>query len=383
MRTWTASLLCLVLSACAGTPTAPSPEGLFHDQGFAAPSERISAEKVFALSDEMQRYMKTDMAGLVRSKGVQRGLIDALYRRGDLKLEYDADLTKNAAQAFETRSGNCLSLVIMTAAFAKALGLDVIYQSAVIPETWSRSTDLYLASGHVNITLGHRLGARYGGSIGDDPFLIDFLPPEELSGLRTRRIGEETIVAMYMNNRAAEALAHGRVDDAYWWARAAIERDPSFVAAYNTLGVAYLRHRDPVRAETAFRRVLASEPRNTQAMFNLSRALAQLERDDESAAVQQRLAQIEPHPPFHFFNLGRAAMKRGEYRAARDWFAREVARSGDYHEFHHWLAIASFQLGDVEQANKHLSLAQESSATGSEKGLYAAKLAWLRSQRHH
>jgi len=98
--------------------------------------------------------------------------------------------------------------------------------------------------------------------------------------------------------------------------------------------------------------------------------------------VEQRLAQIEPHPPFHFFNLGRAAMKRGEYRAARDWFAREVARSGDYHEFHHWLAIASFQLGDVEQANKHLSLAQESSANGTEKGRYAAKLAWLRSQRH-
>jgi Flp pilus assembly protein TadD len=382
VRTWASLLICILLAACANAPTAPSSEGLFHDKAFAAPAERISADEIFALSDEMKRYAHTEMAGPIRSKGVQRGLIDALYRRGLLKLEYDAEMTRNAAQAFEARSGNCLSLVIMTAAFAKELGLDVVYQSAIIPETWSRSADLYLASGHVNITLGHRLGARYGGSIGDDPFVIDFLPPEEARSLRTRRIGEPTVVAMYMNNRAAEALAQGRVDDAYWWARAAIGQDGRFLASYNTLGVVYLRHGDLAKAETVFRRMLQSEPRNTQAMFNLAHAVGRLGRADEAAALHRQLAQIEPHPPFHFFNLGLAAMEKREYRAARDWFSREVERAGDYHEFHYWLAVASFRLGDIDRANKHLALAVESSATHNEHALYAAKLAWLRSYRH-
>ena len=41
---------------------------------------------------------------------------------------------------------------------------------------------------------------------------IDFLPPQDIRGLRTRVIGEETIVAMYMNNRAAEAFIGGQLE---------------------------------------------------------------------------------------------------------------------------------------------------------------------------
>ena len=47
---------------------------------------------------------------------------------------------------------------------------------------------------------------------------------------------------MYMSNRAAESLTRNRVDDAYWFARAAISQDPHFLTAYNTLGVVYKRH---------------------------------------------------------------------------------------------------------------------------------------------
>ncbi len=54
-------------------------------------------------------------------------------------------------EAFQARTGNCLSLVIMTAAFAKEVGLPVRFQSVYVPETWSRSGNLYFSSGHVNL----------------------------------------------------------------------------------------------------------------------------------------------------------------------------------------------------------------------------------------
>jgi transglutaminase-like putative cysteine protease len=56
--------------------------------------------------------------------------VQALYQPDQIRLEYDAAVTRNAAQAFEARTGNCLSLVIMTAALARELGLTVRYQSA-------------------------------------------------------------------------------------------------------------------------------------------------------------------------------------------------------------------------------------------------------------
>ena len=140
--------LCMLLAACAHTPVEQPPAQLFSDHLFAAPSERISAEDVFALSDAMKRYLETEMAGALLRKGLHKGLIDALYSKNQLKLEYDGAVTRNASQAFEARSGNCLSLVIMTAAFAKALGLSVEYQSAFIDPTWSRVGGMYFVSGN-------------------------------------------------------------------------------------------------------------------------------------------------------------------------------------------------------------------------------------------
>lgn len=368
---------CALLTACATPGPAPAVEHLLHDELFAPSSERVAAADVFALSDGMRRYLTHDIGSQLRRLGAQTGLIEALYTKGQLQLEYDATRTRNAAEAFEARTGNCLSLVIMTAALAKELGLPVQYQSAYLEETWSRSGRFLLRSAHVNVTLGPRLGDRITNPF-VSPLTIDFLPAAEIRGLRTREIPESTIVAMYMNNRAVETLLAGRVDDAYAWAREAVRQGPNYMGAINTLGLVYRQHRNLAQAAAAFDHVLKHEPYNTRAMSNLADALAQLGRTDEAAALRGRLARLEPEPPFHFFNLGMAAVAREDWRAARDWFAKEVARAEYWHEFHFWLGVASFRLGNVEVAKKHLSLALDNSPSRSDHDLYAAKLERLR-----
>ena len=372
--------LCILLAACAHTPVAQPPAHLFSDQLFAAPSERIRADDVFALSDEMKRYLETEMAGRLLNKGLQKGLIDALYSQNQLRLDYDAAITRNAAQAFEARSGNCLSLVIMTAAFAKALGLSVEYHSAFVEPSWSRVGGMYFLSGHVNLTLGGKwIGARAAYATGE-LLTIDFLPAQELRGLRTWVIPEQTILAMYMNNRAAEALARGQLNDAYWWGRTAIGQDPAFLSAYNTLGVIYLRHGDWPQAERVLGYVLEREPANAQALSNLALALERQGRLAESGVLYRKLAQIEPYPAFHFFERGLAAMRLGDFSTARDLFAKEVDRDPYYHEFQFWLGVANLKLGNLGEARKHLGLAAENSSTRGERDLYAAKLEHIRSQ---
>lgn len=376
-----AFLACLWLAGCATAPPMPPAEPLFLDHAFAAPSERISAADVFALSDEMRHYVKTQLAAPIRAKGRQKGLIDALYGKGELKLEYDSSMTRNAAQAFAARSGNCLSLVIMTAAFARELDLRVEYQSAFADETWSRSGGLYFRSGHVNVTLGRRF-MYAGGSHDATELTVDFLPADELRGLHSRVIDEPTVIAMYMNNRSAEALVRGRLDDAYGWAREAIVQAPAFLSSYITLGVVYLRRGELVQADRVFDRVLLQQPGNAQAISNRVQVLQQLGRAGEAEALKRRLAQIEPVPPFHDFNRGREALQRGDATTARELFAAEVRRAGYNPEFQFWLGVASWQLGDIDAARKHLGLAMEHSTNRDDRDLYAAKLGWLRSQQH-
>ena len=381
MKHWTVVLMTAALAACAAAPVAQYEPRHFHDELFAAPGERIAAGDIFALSPEMQHYLDAQIAPRASKRGRQLALVDALFTKGELKLEYDSAMTRNAAQAFAAHSGNCLSLVIMTAAFAKALDLPVEYQKVAVDDALSRAGDIYLAIGHVNLTLGRRKtdDGGFGYRVGRKPpesegLTIDFLPPDDIRGQRGRPVGEDVIVAMYMNNRAVEALARGDVDDAYWWAREAIVQSPSFLTAYNTLAVVYRRHGNAREAEPVLRHVLEREPANTQAMSNLVVVLADLGRTDESQRLAATLKQIDPEPPFSHFNRGLAAMRAGDLAAAKEAFGKEIARAPDYHEFHFWLAVAHAGLGEHAEAKRHLALAKKNSTTRRDHDLYAAKL---------
>ena len=381
MRAWLGLLLCLLLAACATPPGPHGDERFFSDAKFAPPAERVRAEDVFALSPAMKRYLDHEIADKVRDRGRQQGLVEALYSRGELRLEYDSTMTRNAAQAFEARVGNCLSLVIMTAAFAKALGVPVLYQSVFTDEAWARSGDIHFVIDHVNIGLGRRLGEfpRVTNTHSQDVLTIDFLPQQDLRNQKVRLLSENTVVAMYLNNRAGESLARGRLNDAYWWAREAIVQDPAFTRAYNTVGVVYRRHGDLAEAERALVYAMSQDASNPQIIANLAQVYGDQGRVAEAGALRQRLALLESDPPFAFFYRGQAALRNGDYAAARDLFAREVARAPYYHEFHYWLALAYAGLGDVKGVRKHLAQAMESSTTRGDQDLYAAKLDQIRS----
>jgi Tfp pilus assembly protein PilF len=363
----------LLLAACATSPPPQQPERLFGDALFEPPSAVVSAADVFALSPEMRQYLDHDIGRRVRSRGRQQALIDALYQPGQLQLEYDAAMTRNAAEAFAVRSGNCLSLVIMTAAFAKEMGLAVRFQQIFTDETWSRNGDFYFAIGHVNLSLGRKPSDAKFGKNEWDQMTIDFLPSTELRGQRTWVIDESTIVAMYMNNRAVELLTANRADDAYWYAREAIVRQPRFMAAYNTLGVVYHRHGNLGEAQRAFEFVLDREPANTNAMSNLALVLHDQGRVAAAAEITRKLERMEPNPPFAYFKRGLAAMEQGDYRLAREMFAKEVDRAAYYHEFHFWLALAELGLGETDDARKHMTIAIENTTTREDHDLYAAK----------
>jgi hypothetical protein len=124
------------------------------------------------------------------------------------------------------------------------MGLSVRFQSVPLEEQWSRVGSLFVASAHVNIVLSGdpaepwRLESR-------QRMTIDFFPPSEWRGRKAKPISEARIVAMFMNNRAAEALMLGQIAEAYAWAKAAALRDPDFFIAHNTLGVVYRRNDSP------------------------------------------------------------------------------------------------------------------------------------------
>ena len=266
----------------------------------------------------------------------------------------------------------------MTAAFAREMGMPVVFRSVLVDEVWSRQGDIAFGSQHVNVTLGRPISnpgiSLYG-------LTVDFLPADQLAGARTRDLSEATVVAMYLNNRAAESLAVGRIDDAYWWAREAVLQDPHYGAAWNTLAVIYLRHGELEPAAQVLEALLARAPDDLKALANLVGVRERQGRVADAQALRVRLARVEPVRPFYYYDIGLAALRRGDPKAAREAFERELRRDADYHEFHHWLAISNLLLGDTKEARRHMELALRNSTTRRDQQLYGAKLEHLMARK--
>jgi hypothetical protein len=369
------ALMACGLVGCAGAPMTSGFEKVFDDADFAPPAEPINGAAALEVSPEMRAYLKAGIAPRIGVRGPRHGLFEAM--REDLSIDYDAAITRTAAEAFAARSGNCLSLVMLTAAFARELGVPVSYQEVVGVDTWSRSGGFTFHSGHVNLSL-ERAAARYWTSDPDPPMTVDFVPISDALQRVARPIDETTVIAMYLNNRAAEILADGDPARAYWWARESIRTAPAFVPAYNTLGVIYGRRGLPQQAELTLRVVLEREPANVQALSNLGKLFADEGRTGEAHALEERRAAIEPYPPFYFYDQGLRALQRDDSRAALVLFAKELKRMPYDDELHFAIAVANLRLGKVQPAREHLLAALDNSTTRSRHELYAAKLSHLR-----
>ncbi len=373
----------LILSGCASGP-AGHDELLWRDAAYRAPASPLpSAAELLALSPAMQAFASREFATVNPMRDRREALIEALYRaegphKLGLRLEYDATVTRTAAEAFETRAGNCLSLVMMTAAFAQHLGLVVTYQDVRTELQYTRQGSLTVASGHVNLVLGPRPSpgtVLYGDNRG---LVVDFLAAPDASGLRATPIRQERIVAMYFNNRAGELLAEVRTDEAYWHAREALKHDPGFLNAINTLGVIHERAGQTDAAEAAFRHVRTAQPKATAALSNLVALLRRQGRTAEAEPLAAELAALQPEPPLYHYALGLAALEAGEAATAAELFRRELRRQPEHDEVHVALARALAQLGDVEGARFHLARAVEYSLTRADRERYGNKLATLK-----
>ena len=379
-------VLTMALGGCASLAPA-APDALLHDALFGHPPRPADADAVFTLSPAMQAHVDGLRRQVGRASDLPLALGESLYKAGGLRLDYDASFTRNAAQAFEARSGNCLSLVVMTTALARALGLEVGFRSVRSDDLFRREGDLTLRTGHVNLVLGERPPPQNWRSASADVVLhhlvIDFLPQETARGLPFEPISQAQVLAMFMNNRAVESLLAHAPAPAYAWVREALRHDPGSVGAYNTLGVVYQRAGHLAQAAAAYERVLALDDRQVAAMANLGQVRRAQGRDAEAGAWDARRLALEPQPPFHFLRLGQAALAAGQLAQAQASFQRELRRQPDAHEA--WLGLARVHLaqGDDALAEQALRRAMGASASAGEQARYAGKLDALKAAAAH
>ena len=380
---WTASLAAAwMLAGCAAVPQASSlPGDLWMDAAFDPPAERLDLNAVLKPSGAMRDWLAAQPQLKPKASARDAALLRLLQRDGALRLAYDDQRTRTASEAFEARAGNCLSLLLMTAALAQEMGLDVRFQQVNVGANWRRLGGLYVSTLHVNMVLspGFVGNAGWRPLAGERQLVVDFLPPADLPPEATRPIALNTVLAMFLNNRAAEFMVDGRDDDAYAAVRQALALDAALVPGYNTLGILYSRRHLDQAAARAFERAWALAPDNLSVMANLAAAWRRTGELTRADALARQLERFEPEPPYAYFDRAMLAWRAGRWAEAREHLAREVNRAPDVAEFRYWLAVVMRRQGEDEAWGPPPVLAPGDSMRPHARGLYTAKLERLSS----
>ncbi|MGB6135592.1 MAG: tetratricopeptide repeat protein [Shewanella sp.] len=290
--------------------------------------------------------------------------------------EYRDHYTRSARETVVNRQGNCMSLVVLSAALAEVLNVPVEFYDIDVEPIWDRRGGFFLVNGHVNLNLMPPEDSKTVLLRGSK-MLVDFLPERSVRAYQSKRVNKRQLSAMYFNNIAAEALVKNDYDQAYALVKKAIMLNPEFVAAINTLAVIYRHKGYETEAEQAYRAALQVNPQDLSTLYNLALILGEQDRLTEWAEVHKVLELARINNPFYYFDMAQQAYFDRQYQDALMWYKRAVEKADYRHEFYFGLSRAYWATGEQRLAEKNLKRALALSDVDN-KQRYQSKLQAMR-----
>jgi tetratricopeptide (TPR) repeat protein len=348
------------LVGCATPPPPPPVAQLpWHDEvfGYDAPSVEATRSGLFALGPDLERRLKEHAVQGLSPRQQLSYLLDLLYGTKRERFQYAAGHTTGAAETWQRKRGDCLSLAILTYAAARELRISALMQEVDVPVLYDRRGDLDFVNRHVNVRFSRPQRVLDQGWAEPHDVVVDF-EPEYNSRKVGRTLDEPGILARYYNNVATEYLAEGRKGPAYTFFKAAILADPRYAASYINLAVLYRGAAIDRDAELLLRQAVDLSDRTEVILpLNALHALMVAQgRDAEAQQYAQLLKAARDDDPYYWIGLGLQQLKVHEYSAAIDSFERAQEMVNGFPELHQYLAVVYWRAGKTRSANEQLAL---------------------------
>ena len=301
--------LCLLFSsfllvACQSTQVDvpaidPSNQTVYADDIFEH-YDKIDIEteqEIFAIDDEMRAMVREHVKPERNFKKRARTLLEQIFKNDNFGIAYESNANVIATDAYHKNIANCLSLTIMAYALAEEANLNAYFQDVQIPEYWVRHGEYNMLTGHVNLRLQGQNRPNESIILGGNDIEVDFEPFVLKKSFPKKIIKKNTVLAMFYNNKGAQAMVDSDYVIAYAYLKAATRVDPRFSAAWGNLGLLYRFNNKPGYAEKSYRRAIDLSKRNLTAMTNLSVLLKREGRTAEAVKIDHSLLKKRDENP--------------------------------------------------------------------------------------
>lgn len=365
----------LLLSACSTlhTPARQVPQVPYSALLQAADAQVPTLAEIFSLSAAQQNeflafFNAPEQQAIAGHERIYRFLENKLT-----DFDYQGQ-NYTASQAYRLNSGNCISLAVLTKALADLAGVETKFQSIVSAPVFSINNDFMLSSDHVRTILFDPQFVPEKGKyyLSKPAIIIDYMPTTvKMTG---PRISQQTFIAMFYRNLAADAVLAEQYDQALALLRTALQYAPEYGAIINLAAIVHRRMDDVNVAEQFYRYGLDIAERKATLLSNYA-VLKQAEGDTEAAQqLYQSLAALDERDPYLWYLMAKTALQNNQFPVAISYFEKAVAQAPYIHQLHFELAVAYFRDNQYSSARQALTKAAELSPAHGQQQNYHAKL---------
>lgn len=376
-----ALLLSLLISSCASNTKPQQSEDI--NQAIKIPinyslfsnieNEQLNTEDVFFLTQEQQKeFLFTVDQHIANGLAPHNALSEVLTERLANFTYYGE--TYDATTAIRLNKGNCMSLAILTTAYAKLIGLDFSYRKVSTLPVFTKKDDVILSSSHVQTIIydPNFIADKNVFYLSNPAVVIDYFPSK--SHRSGRKFSLETFLAMYYKNIAADALADKDLNKSFLYANKAYHLDTNNIETINLLAVIHRRSGDLHTAEAIYKAGLNKGQTNIALLSNYIMLLKSQHRMDEVNTLQDKLNQLDDPDPYQWLGEAYTAKNIGNIKQAEIYFKKALVKAPYLNQAYMGLYKIYLKQNKLKKAQTMLVKALEWTYELDERKLYKYKL---------
>ena len=304
---------------------------------------------VLEVSPEMDRFLEKYILPYNNSQTRLHLLSTAVGNSAVLGFDYDPGRTLTAAEAFRTRSGNCIAFANMMVALARRAGLKARYQEIVRSPEWSSLDETVLLIKHVNVVID---SSKY-------TYAMDASDLEISQRAQRRVVDDNYAKALYLNNLGAGALFEDDLPLAYAYQSEAIAISPELTDSWVNMSVVFARNDQLGDAVTVLNNALEIDSSQYSAMNNLYEVYMEQGNLMAASELKTKVDRYRKNNPYFLLQLSYEALELNEYQQSLELLHRAIKKKDNDHLLHYALAKTQYLSGEEEAANSSMVRARE------------------------
>lgn len=288
-----------------------------------------------------------------------------------------SDYTKTAELTEQTASGNCISLAVLTSAYARLVDLNVRYQLVKRVPIYQQFGSVIFSAEHVRTVVSESDVEIVDGVMTIPGYsVIDYYPSRysKIDGY----ISKNEFIGRYYRNLAAEALGNNDNNRAFWLAKYSLENEAENADAINSLAVANRRSGQLEMAERLFEYGLKTTDNKLGLLKNYKILLKQQGRAEKIKEIDKQLESYNDKNPFDVLQEAEFAFSENDILKALDLYKTVIGFAPYLHQAYFGIAKSEYKRGNLIAANEALQRALQETYDGKVKTVYEAKLSALK-----